>query len=263
MSLGKSRYLVPNVFTSLNFLLAVWAIILATGSVLDRENSLFFSASFIVYCVLFDKLDGFAAKVLKASSEFGAQFDSLADLIAFGLAPALLVLFTYNQEATEWFTPNKVLVFIGVSLYVLCAALRLARYNAYDASEGDGSFFVGLPSTLAGAINAILILIYLKYDLFSLGGHFVILPIIVLIITAVGMVSPLTIPKLLTRENKAVNYFQLCCIVLCYLFGTLMIYPEFQAALIFIYFSVGGVYSNLVAQHWRSVIGLEPENKEG
>ena len=257
MSLGKGKYIFPNLFTSLNFLLGVWAIIMATNSVVESANSLFYAGNFIVYCVLFDKLDGFAAKRLNASSEFGAQFDSLADLIGFGLAPAMLMLFTYSQKAPEWFAANKLIVFIAMSLYVLCAAMRLARYNAVDVNEGDGSFFVGLPSTLAGAINAILILIYLKYDLFAHGGHIALIPILVLFATAIGMVSPLTVPKLMSRQNKFINWFQLINIVLCYLFGILMILPEFQAVLIGIYVVIGGGYSNLIAKDWRSVIGTD------
>lgn len=91
----KSRFILPNAFTSMNFLLGVFAICWATGlfsnfTTLDPYRM---SAYFVVLCVLLDKLDGFAARLVNASSEFGAQFDSLADLIAFGLAPAFCFFF--------------------------------------------------------------------------------------------------------------------------------------------------------------------------
>jgi CDP-diacylglycerol---serine O-phosphatidyltransferase len=247
-NLDKSRYLLPNMFTSMNFLLGVWAIILATDTVMVRGDNLNLAAWFIVYCVLFDKLDGFTARIMKASSEFGAQFDSLADLVAFGLAPALLLLFSYNSMNQQWFNTHKFLVFVGISLYVLCAALRLARYNAIDSAEGETDYFVGLPSTFAGAINVVVVLLYLKYDLFSEPGFLERFPILVMIATAFLMISPLTLPKLKKRKSKIINIIQLICIIFVYITGLAMVYPEITAVLMLIYFSVGLLHSNLIAR---------------
>ena len=249
--MSKTKYLVPNAFTSFNFLLGVWAIVLSTNSVLETEDSLLLAGWFIIYCVLFDKLDGFAAKVMKASSEFGAQFDSLADLIAFGIAPAFLVLFSYVHKAPEYFDANKILVFVGLSLYVLCAAIRLARYNALDAAgEGDPNYFTGVASTLAGAINALVIIMYCENGWFENASPLVQrIPISFLIVTAILMVSNFKLPKLVSRKSKAINIFQITCIVLTYAFGVAMIFPEFMIAMVVIYLTVGSVHANFIEKH--------------
>ncbi|MBR6454953.1 MAG: CDP-alcohol phosphatidyltransferase family protein, partial [Fibrobacter sp.] len=94
----KLRYILPNTFTSLNFLLGVFSICWTTGafSSFSTADQIRMGAYFVMLCALFDKLDGFAARLVNASSEFGAQFDSLADLVAFGLAPAFCFFFTYK-----------------------------------------------------------------------------------------------------------------------------------------------------------------------
>ena len=103
--MSKSRFILPNAFTSMNFLLGVFAICWSTGafSTFTNADPIRMGSYFIVLCVLLDKLDGFAARLVNASSEFGAQFDSLADLIAFGVAPAFTVFFTYKTIAPNWF----------------------------------------------------------------------------------------------------------------------------------------------------------------
>jgi CDP-diacylglycerol--serine O-phosphatidyltransferase len=93
--MGKSRFILPNAFTSMNFLLGVFAICWVTGafSSFTGADPIRTGAYFILLSVLLDKLDGFAARLVNASSEFGAQFDSLADLISFGLAPSFTIFF--------------------------------------------------------------------------------------------------------------------------------------------------------------------------
>ena len=99
--MGKLRFVLPNTFTSLNFLLGVFSICWTTGafSSFSTADQIRMGAYFVMLCALFDKLDGFAARLVNASSEFGAQFDSLADLIAFGLAPAFFFFFSYKIYA--------------------------------------------------------------------------------------------------------------------------------------------------------------------
>lgn len=80
------RYTIPNSFTALSLLLGIWSIV--TGFLGDLE----LAAWMIVWCGLLDVLDGLAARLLKATSPFGAEFDSMADLVAFGVAPGMLVL---------------------------------------------------------------------------------------------------------------------------------------------------------------------------
>ncbi len=223
--MGKSRFILPNAFTSMNFLLGVFAICWVTGafSSFTSSDPIRTGAYFIILSVLLDKLDGFAARLVNASSEFGAQFDSLADLIAFGLAPAFTVFFTYKTQSPEWFQANGVLLIVAFAIYVLCAAMRLAKYNACDCDTYH-HHFSGLPSTFAGAINAILI-VYLKQNgLFQTPENpMMVLPVLVLLVTGLLMVSPLFLPKLQPRKNQLLNIGQAILIVLTYICGFMFI----------------------------------------
>ena len=219
----KFRYVLPNAFTSMNFLLGVFSICWTTGAFgsFSSADPIRMGAYFVMLCALFDKLDGFAARLVNASSEFGAQFDSLADLIAFGLAPAFCFFFSYKIYAPEWFQNHGLMMTIALSIYVLCAAMRLAKYNACD-SDTYHHHFSGLPSTFAGMVNAVLIVFLKSKGVFadpSCGLFW--LPVIVFLATGFLMVSPLFLPKLQPRKNKAFNIFQIVLILLTYVAGIL------------------------------------------
>ena len=213
--MGKTRFILPNLFTSLNFLLGVFSICWTTGAFATTDPILM-GAYFIILCVLLDKLDGFAARLVNASSEFGAQFDSLADLIAFGLAPAFCIIFAYKNLAPSFFEANIPLMVIAFSVYVLCAAMRLAKYNACD-SDSYHHHFSGVPTTFVGAINSILIVFLKNVGLFqNADSSALYLPVAVLFVTGLLMVAPLFLPKLQPRKNKAFNIFQAVLIVITY-----------------------------------------------
>ena len=223
--MGKSRFILPNAFTSMNFLLGVFAICWVTGafSSFTSSDPIRTGAYFIILSVLLDKLDGFAARLVNASSEFGAQFDSLADLIAFGLAPAFTIFFAYKTLSPEWFQANGVLLIVTFSIYVLCAAMRLAKYNACD-SDTYHHHFSGLPSTFAGAINAILVVFLKSKGLFeNPESPMMVIPVLVMLVTGLLMVSPLFLPKLQPRKNQFFNIGQAILIVITYICGFLFI----------------------------------------
>lgn len=223
--MGKSRFILPNAFTSMNFLLGVFAICWVTGafSSFTGADPIRTGAYFILLSVLLDKLDGFAARLVNASSEFGAQFDSLADLIAFGLAPSFTIFFAYKTIAPDWFQANGVLLIVTFSIYVLCAAMRLAKYNACD-SDTYHHHFSGLPSTFAGAINAILIVHLQSHGFFAdQSGVHMFLPVFVMLVTGLLMVCPLFLPKLQPRKNPLLNIGQAILIVITYICGFMFI----------------------------------------
>ena len=100
----RLRYHIPNTFTALSLLLGFASIITATIGQLEL------AAWMIVWCGLLDVMDGLAARLLKATSLFGAEFDSMADLIAFGAAPAVLVMFVgINAGGLELFSKEFLL----------------------------------------------------------------------------------------------------------------------------------------------------------
>ena len=220
--MGKTRFIFPNLFTSMNFLLGAFSICWTTGA-FKTADPVLMGAYFIILCVLLDKLDGFAARLANASSEFGAQFDSLADLIAFGLAPAFCIIFAYKNLAPNFFEANTPLMAIAFSVYVLCAAMRLAKYNACD-SDSYHHHFSGVPTTFVGAINSILVVFLKDIGLFeNTASSMIYLPVVVLFITGILMVAPLFLPKLQPRKNKAFNMFQAVLIVITYITGFMFI----------------------------------------
>jgi CDP-diacylglycerol---serine O-phosphatidyltransferase len=104
----------------------------------------------IFLAIIFDGLDGYVARLSKTSSDFGAQLDSLSDLVTFGVAPGFMLVkmcpqFTIVHNYTIW---------IIATLYVICAALRLARFNVETSDEDDHLKFNGLPSPSAAAAIA-------------------------------------------------------------------------------------------------------------
>jgi CDP-diacylglycerol--serine O-phosphatidyltransferase len=238
---AKSRFIVPNTFTAFSFLLGIYVILLATDALpspLNNKINIIFASHLIVICALLDKLDGFAAKLLNASSDFGAQFDSLADLIAFGVAPAMCVIYAYQQFAPDWYANNQVVLMIFLSIYVLCAAIRLARYNATD-STAHPDWFVGLPSTFVGALNALTLILCYQYGFFREGSAMLLAPALMLIVTALFMVAPLYLPKLKVRKNKFINIVQIAGIATGYGLGFSMKYSEVILFLICAYAIIG------------------------
>jgi CDP-diacylglycerol--serine O-phosphatidyltransferase len=240
--------LVPNLFTALNFLIGIAAILAmheAFAGPGGQRSVLWFgkpplilAAWMIIWCTLLDKLDGVSARILKASSAFGAQFDSLADLTAFGIAPGLLVYFYTQTLDPAWFASYRPLMAAASALYMLCAALRLARYNAIDSANLPG-FIQGLPSPFAGGIVVLLVILHEKHLAHAAvaPGTFV-FPLL-LVLMSLLMVSPLYLPKLGRRENRAFNTFQLLNVAAGYVCGFAMIFPEYMLSLLVVYATVG------------------------
>jgi len=144
----KGIYILPNLFTTGNLFCGFWAII----SVFQEK--FFYAAIAILLASVFDVLDGKVARLSGATSKFGVQYDSLADLISFGVAPALL--------AFSWaLRPYGRFGWLAAFLFVVCGALRLARFNVMSAS-GEVKYFKGLPIPAAAMTIALTILLYLR-----------------------------------------------------------------------------------------------------
>ena len=142
------RMLIPNLFTLLGLCIGLTAIRMA----IEARYELALAA--IVIAALLDGVDGRVARMLKASSRFGAELDSLADFVNFGVAPAI-VLFTWGA----WGTPGvRGLAWIVVLLLAIACGLRLARFNVMldeERPKWQSNYFTGVPAP-AGAIIALL-----------------------------------------------------------------------------------------------------------
>ncbi|GEL69632.1 CDP-diacylglycerol--serine O-phosphatidyltransferase [Myxococcus virescens] len=146
MKLRKLMFVLPNLFTVTSIFCGFYAITLCTG---DAEPvQLYQAALAIFFAMFFDGFDGRVARLTKTQSDFGVQLDSLADVISFGAAPALLV-YKWALEPLGFMG-----LFIAFS-FAACGALRLARFNVLAARNphgGGGSFFVGLPIPVAAGM---------------------------------------------------------------------------------------------------------------
>lgn len=148
IKMRKGVYILPNLFTTGNLFCGFWAII----SVFQEK--FFYAAIAILLASVFDVLDGKVARLSGATSKFGVQYDSLSDLISFGVAPALL--------AYSWaLRPYERFGWLAAFLFVVCGALRLARFNVMSAS-GETKYFKGLPIPAAATMIALTILLYLR-----------------------------------------------------------------------------------------------------
>ncbi len=150
--LRRGVYIVPNLFTSGGLFAGFYSIICT----LNEEYWL--AAAMILVAQACDVLDGRVARLARATSSFGIQYDSLADLVAFGVAPGILV---YQWALNQWGRWG----WLASSLYVTCGALRLARFNVQIASV-EKRHFVGLPIPAAADVIAATVLLY-----FRLGGE--------------------------------------------------------------------------------------------
>ncbi len=156
LKLRRGIYLLPSSMTVANMLCGFYAIMSTLkGGGADFDNA----ARAIGLAIIFDSFDGFVARATGTSSEFGKQFDSLADMVSFGIAPGVLA-YTWGVQGIleSQFLDIRRLHQIGwwVALtFVICCAWRLARFNIQGMAPGSGSrFFVGLPCPAAAGLIA-------------------------------------------------------------------------------------------------------------
>jgi CDP-diacylglycerol--serine O-phosphatidyltransferase len=135
---GKGIFLLPSLLTTGNLFCGFFAMVLTVDG---RYTE---AALAIFVAMIMDMLDGRVARLMKATSQFGVEYDSLADVVSFGVAPAFLLYAFALQDLGRpaWF---------AAFLFVICGALRLARFNVYTGSS-DKRFFIGLPIPAAAAV---------------------------------------------------------------------------------------------------------------
>jgi len=137
----RGIYLVPSMFTLANLFCGYGSVVYATRGDFDT------AALLLGIAMVVDMLDGLIARLTNSQSAFGAELDSLADVVSFGLAPAIL--------AFNWgLWPLGRLGWAAGFIYVTAAALRLARFNIQSATAGDKRYFAGMPSPAAASVIA-------------------------------------------------------------------------------------------------------------
>ena len=228
-------------------------------------NTLTVAGTLIFLGMFFDGIDGFAARLTRSASSFGAQLDSLADVVTFGVAPAFMML----RLVSHYYGPSNYtgilgpdadsiyvkLVWIIAAFYVCCTALRLARFNVEIGSpkEEDHRWFAGLPSPVAGGTVASLIILhqhmlFIDYqeaapDSFERASSLVI-PLVTLA-CGIGMVSRLRYAHLVNRYLKGRKDFAFAVrLVLPLAFAVVWFHPTMAA--VFTIYALSGPIGALV-----------------
>ena len=201
-------FFLPNTFTALNMACGFAAI-------LNGFHGEFYKACmFIVLGAVFDMVDGRVARMTNTQSAFGEQFDSMSDLVSFGVTPAIVYYFRFLTDAGR---PGMVAAFF----FMLCGALRLARFNA-NIDKNKSDYFQGLP--IPGGATAVIAMILVSLGVPEIANY---KPITVgyLLFYAILMVSNIPFPSFKKSEWAKKNKKQVLMVIFLIL-ASLFIYEE-------------------------------------
>jgi len=190
----RGFYLIPNLLTSSSLMLGFYSLSLSFGAFINprAEVDYFFRAAWALFAaMIFDGLDGRVARLTRTTSSFGLHFDSLADLVSFGIAPAALI---YNF-ALRWGT-RPGLGWAVAFLFIICGAMRLARFNITTESLPK-DVFQGLAIPAAASVPVFSVLLFLDMEWVTEQGTApVFWPFVVLMVAlALLMVSTFKYPN--------------------------------------------------------------------
>lgn len=219
----RLAYFIPNTFTALNMACGFAAI-------LNGFHGNFYRACmFIVLGAIFDSVDGRIARMTNTQSSFGEQFDSMSDLVSFGVSPAIVYYFRFLSDAGR---PGMVAVFF----FILCGALRLARFNA-NIDKNKSDYFQGLP--IPGGATAVISLILISLTYPELVDY---KPLTVgyLVFYAALMISSIPFPSFKKSEWVAKHKKQVLMIIFL-IFASLFIYEEVMIPAIITFYVVASL----------------------
>lgn len=245
-------YILPNLFTTGNLLFGYFSILKA------MDGEFVIASAAILLASIFDVLDGRVARLTNAASAFGVQYDSLCDLVSFGLAPAILV-YQYSLGGLGR------IAWAICFMYVVCGALRLARFNVQAHLGENLDSFVGLPipaaagllSTFVAFMEGLkthesegflwLVDLAYKWDFFTTGTRY-------FLFILVPLLAFLMVSNILYRSHKSLNIkgiktFHLLSL-LAVLIGLLAYKPALIGFLFFLTYGLSGVFEYLVG--WQA-----------
>ena len=228
----RGIYLLPNLFTTLNLFFGFYAIIAGINHRWEH------AAWAILASIIFDGVDGRVARMTGTTSRFGVEYDSMADLVSFGVAPGLLLYnhFLYDMRRLGW---------LAAFLFVACVALRLARFNLQHAKEEKVSF-TGLPSPGGAGMAA-------SITLFSVSGGFGGMKadwIVLLIAYSLAFLMISTIPfrSLKSLDLKRPQPFQyLVFLLLALVVGAMAFEPVLFFTVLFFVYMISGPVEYLIS----------------
>lgn len=204
----RLAYFIPNTFTALNMACGFGAILFAF------HGKFYQACMFIVLGAIFDSVDGRIARMTNTQSSFGEQFDSLSDLVSFGVSPAIIYYFRFLSEAGR---PGMVACFF----FMLCGALRLARFNA-NIDKNKSDYFQGLP--IPGGATAVISLVFLS-STFPVIIEYKALTVLYLLFYAALMISNIPFPSF-KKSEWVKNHRKQVLMIIFLIIASLFIYEE-------------------------------------
>ncbi len=235
---GRKRrrgiYLLPNLFTTAGLFAGFYAIVASMGG---RFNE---AAIAIFIAMVMDSIDGRLARLTNTQSDFGSEFDSLADMISFGLAPAL-VLYEWSLSALGKFG------WLAAFIYTAATALRLARFNT-QVSVADKRYFQGLASPAAAGVAAGLVWMCEDYGI--RGGQLSIVVFLMTLMLAALMVSNMRFRSFKDLDLKGKVPF-VTILVLVMVYAVISINPPHILFILFLLYALSGPVMTVVYRRRR------------
>ena len=195
VSVNKSRYILPNVLTLIGVCLGISSIKFA------MDGNFSYAVLFLVVAAILDALDGRVARLIKGTSDFGKELDSLTDFVSFGIAPAFIIYFWELNKFGK-------IGWLIVLLFSVCCVLRLARFNLTKLEKNDewkNNFFQGVPSPAGGCLILLPLIFQLSgfssfIDLTSITPYFMVLISFLLI----SKIPTFSFKKIAIRRNMTI-----------------------------------------------------------
>ena len=269
--LRKAIYLLPNLLTLANMVLGVLSIAFAINDSLkvslfgdNKMVPFIWPARFILFAIVLDFMDGRVARATGTTSKFGMEFDSMADLVSFGMAPAFLIYLSVLKYMNVGYMSVPIMGVSIMVLYVVCAAARLARFNVQAQIE-EKDHFVGLPSPAAAGLLASYVLLshwrgwYGKevvsemMDIYEKNIGYVELVVIpvLTILVALVMVSTIPYPSMKKWKKETISLTTLGFIAV--LFTSLIYAAEFTSFLFLTIYLLWGILHALTKKSFEKI----------
>jgi CDP-diacylglycerol--serine O-phosphatidyltransferase len=220
--LSMRIYLLPNLMTTGNLFFGFYAI------VLSLKGKFEYAAYAIVASAVFDLLDGRLARLTRSTSKFGAEYDSLCDLISFGMAPALL-MYLWALE------PFGRVGWIASFLFLTCGALRLARFNV-QAHVIEKAYFQGLPIPMAAGIVASSVLAFNELQWESRGSLLLLFMTLILSAVMISNFRYRSFKDLDLKQRLPFHYLVIGVIIL----AVVAYWPEVNLFILFMSYALLG-----------------------
>jgi len=226
----RAVYLIPNLLTTGNLFSGLFAILAVF------HGHYLAAAIAIMVALIFDMLDGKSARWTNSTSQFGVEYDSLADLVAFGVAPGLL-MYGWALSVYDMLGPSVMFAFVA------CGALRLARFNVMTATS-ESKYFTGLPIPAAASVVATLVIFDREVAQFGLAEK----PVMVLVLTlALAFLMVSTIKYRSFKDLKFSGRAHFDNLVLAILVLMLVIaWPQVMLFVLFACYAVSGPVERLI-----------------